>query len=76
MVEVAGGVAVVVLGILFIMYLPSSPLNFATDAIFLGAGGMFVRRAYLNNKKIKVQAQFSNRRTKRQNSKQDVKKKH
>lgn len=55
-VEALTGFVIIVLGLLFIRYIPNSPTNLATDFIFLGAGVLIIKRAYDMNKKQKLQA--------------------
>lgn len=73
--EVAGGIVVIVLGILFISYLPMNPLNLATDLIFVGVGVLLIRGAYFNRKKANTQTHLANKGSKKQNSKQGTRKK-
>ncbi len=42
--EIAGGVVLFVLGVLFVVYIQPSPSNLASDAIFLGAGVLITRK--------------------------------
>ena len=46
----------ILLGVLFVIYIQNSPVNFATDIIFLAAGVLIIKRAYDTNKKQKLQA--------------------
>ncbi len=74
-VEAVTGVVMIVLGILFIIYIPNSPVNFATDLIFFGAGVLIIKRAYDNNKKQKLQALLESKKAKKQKPKQNTSKK-
>ena len=74
-VEAVTGVVMIVLGILFIIYIPNSPVNFATDLIFFGAGVLIIKRAYDNNKKQKLQALLESKKAKKQKPKQSTSKK-
>jgi len=53
-VEGIAGAGVIILGVLFIEYLPMNASNLATDVIFLGAGVLITRKAYQDYKKPKV----------------------
>jgi hypothetical protein len=48
--EVAGGIFLILLAMLFLAYLGTDPTDIATDAIFFGAGILIVRRGYLHIK--------------------------
>lgn len=71
--EAAVGVLMIFLGILFLIYIPNSPVNLATDLIFLGAGVLIIKRAYDMNKKQKLEALAQSKNAKKQ--KQTTKKK-
>jgi hypothetical protein len=57
--SIIGGVLLIVFGLLFLIYLPTSGTELATDAIFIGAGILIIRSAYLNRRREKQQAQMS-----------------
>lgn len=42
--EIALGLVMIALGILFFLYIPGNALNLATNVIFLGAGVLIIRR--------------------------------
>lgn len=46
--EIIGGVSLIVLGVLFMAYLGTNPTELATDAIFVGAGVLVIKRAFQN----------------------------
>ena len=74
-VEAVTGVVMIVLGVLFLIYIPNSPVNFATDLIFFGAGVLIIKRAYDNNKKQRLQALSESKNIKKQKPKQSTNKK-
>jgi hypothetical protein len=51
-----GGIVLIVLGGLFLIYLGVSPTELATDAIFIGAGILLIRNAFLQKRKEKQEA--------------------
>ena len=72
-VEGIAGAGVIILGVLFIEYLPMNASNLATDVIFLGAGVLITRKAYQDYKKPKVLPQPQSNKT-QQKKKQQAKK--
>lgn len=46
--EISGGTLLILLGVLFMAYLGINPSELATDAIFVGAGILIIRRAFQN----------------------------
>jgi uncharacterized membrane protein len=63
--EAFTGAVMIFLGILFVIYIPNSPVNFATDIIFLAAGVLIIKRAYDMNQKQKLQALEEARKAKK-----------
>ena len=74
-VEAVTGVVMIVLGILFLIYIPNNPANFATDLIFFGAGVLIIKRAYEANKEQKLQVLAESKNAKKQKPKQSTNKK-
>jgi uncharacterized membrane protein YkgB len=68
-VEAVVGVLMIILGMLFLIYIPNSPVNLATDLIFLGAGVLIIKRAYDINKKQKLEALAQSKSAKKQKQK-------
>ena len=54
--KVIGAIFLIVLGILFLAYLQRAPTEVASDAIFIGAGLLLIRSAYLDGKSAKAAA--------------------
>jgi hypothetical protein len=52
--EYTVGGMMIILGILFLFYITNNAANVATDAIFLTAGFLIIRRAYQSSKQPKV----------------------
>jgi hypothetical protein len=64
--ETVVGVGMLLLGILFVLYIPNSPINLATDLIFLGAGVLIIKRSYDMNRKQKLEALSQTKNLKKQ----------
>jgi len=52
--EIIGGLILIVFGLLFLLFLPTTFSEISTDAIFIGAGVLFLRKALLDRRKEKV----------------------
>jgi hypothetical protein len=48
--EVIASVFLILFGVLFLLYLPVSASELATDAIFIGAGALIMRKAILDRR--------------------------
>ena len=48
--EVIASVFLMIFGVLFLLYLPVSVSELATDAIFIGAGALIMRKAILDRR--------------------------
>ena len=48
--EAVGSIFLILFGILFLLYLPLSLSEIATDGIFIGAGALFMRKAILDRR--------------------------
>ena len=48
--ELASGVLLIVLGILFVIYIEANLSNIASDAIFIGAGVLMFRKGFKDRK--------------------------
>ena len=53
--ELAGGLLLIVFGALFLRYLPLSISEIATDAIFIGAGVLMIRKSILDLREAKLE---------------------
>jgi uncharacterized membrane protein len=73
-VEVATGVLMMILGILFLIYIPNNPANLATDLIFMGAGVLIIKRAFESSNKRKLQALAETKNIKKQKQNTNKKK--
>lgn len=69
-VEIAAGVTMIAMGILFFVYIPSNALNLATNVIFVGAGVMIIRRGFTMYKQARTQHQVEEKRNERMKRKQ------
>ncbi|MDG6905261.1 MAG: hypothetical protein JRN20_05685 [Nitrososphaerota archaeon] len=69
-IEAAVGALMIVMGLLFLIYIPNSPTNLASDFIFLGGGALITKRAYEMNKKRKIEALAQTRNSKKQKQSQ------
>lgn len=72
-VEIAAGVTMIALGIMFFVYIPSSALNLATNVIFLGAGVMIIRRAFTMHKQVQAQRRVEEKKNERLRRRQATK---
>jgi len=72
--EIIGAVILIVFGLLFLLFLPTTISEISTDAIFIGAGILFIRKALLDRNKEKIQDQMNQKRQKNPNAKTDKKK--
>jgi len=48
--EIIASIFLLIFGILFLLYLPLSVSELATDAIFIGAGALIMRKAILDRR--------------------------
>ncbi|MDG6996198.1 MAG: hypothetical protein JRN52_09770 [Nitrososphaerota archaeon] len=63
--ELIGGILLIVLGLLFIAYLGTSPTELATDVIFVGAGMLVIRRALQRRSSPVAQSQTARKESHR-----------
>jgi hypothetical protein len=66
--EVAGGVVLVIFGILFFLYLPINFSEVTTIIIFIGAGILIIRKAVLDRREAKVQTAIQSKKNPRNGS--------
>jgi hypothetical protein len=71
--EIIGAIILIVFGLLFFLYLPTTFSEVSTDAIFIGAGALIFRKALLDRKKEKTQNQINQRKQKTTRAKTDRK---
>jgi len=57
--EIIAAVFLIIFGILFLLYLPFTISELATDAIFIGAGALIMRRAFQDRRADRVRTQSS-----------------
>jgi len=72
--EIIGALILIVFGLLFLLFLPSTFPEISTDAIFIGAGVLFLRKALLDRRKKKIQNLIDQRRQKSPKTKTDKRK--
>jgi small neutral amino acid transporter SnatA (MarC family) len=72
--EIIGAVILIVFGLLFLLFLPTTISEISTDAIFIGAGILFIRKALQDRNKEKIQEHMNQKRPKNPNAKTDKKK--
>lgn len=60
------GVSLIILGALFLAFLPIGGSYVATDAIFVGAGVLIIRRGYQNARRTRNQSASKNKKNKNQ----------
>lgn len=53
-IEIAGGVLLVVFGVLFFLFLPINFSEVTTIIIFIGAGILIIRKAILNKRQLQI----------------------
>ncbi|MDA4111074.1 MAG: hypothetical protein OK439_00940 [Thaumarchaeota archaeon] len=73
--EIISAILLIIFGILFLLYLPLSISELATDAIFIGAGALIMRKAFQDYKNEIIEEQSRKndvRKTRRGNSKRDL----
>ena len=63
--ELIGGILLIVLGLLFIAYLGTNPTELATDVIFVGAGVLVIRRALQSRSGPVAQSQSTRKERRR-----------
>jgi hypothetical protein len=63
--QIVGGILLILFGILFLFYLQITFTEFTTDVIFIGAGILFIRKAIVDRKKERVQAEVSRKNPKK-----------
>ena len=72
--EIIGAVVLIVFGLLFLLFLPTTISEISTDAIFIGVGvELFIRKALLDRNKEKIQDQMNQKKQKNPNAKTDKK---
>lgn len=64
--EISGGLLLIVLGLLFIAYLGTNPSELATDVIFVGAGILIIRRAFQKRTNVVSHTQSSQKTSRKQ----------
>jgi hypothetical protein len=72
--EIIGALVLIVFGLLFLLFLPTTFSEISTDAIFIGAGVLLLRKALLDRRKEKIQTQVDQRGQKSPKAKIDKKK--
>jgi hypothetical protein len=72
--ELIGGIILIIFGILFLRYLPITISEITTDAIFIGAGVLIIRKSILNRRVQKVQEQMNKKTQKKPSSKAGTRK--
>ncbi|HXQ91902.1 MAG TPA: hypothetical protein VN739_02775 [Nitrososphaerales archaeon] len=72
--EIIGALILIVFGLLFLLFLPTTFSEISTDAIFIGAGVLFLRKALLDRRKKKIQNLIDQRRQKSPKTKTDKRK--
>jgi hypothetical protein len=72
--ELIGGIILIIFGILFLRYLPITISEITTDAIFIGAGVLIIRKSILNRRVQKVQEQIDKKTQKKPSSKAGTRK--
>jgi hypothetical protein len=66
--EVIASIFLILFGILFLFYLPVSVSELATDAIFIGAGALILRKAILDRRVEISEKQSAEKLAKRKQS--------
>jgi len=72
--EIIGAIILIVLGLLFFLFLPTTFSEISTDAIFIGAGVLIFRKALLDRRKEKIQNQIRQKGQKNPRAKTEKKK--
>ncbi len=72
--ELAGGVLLIIFGILFLRYLPITISEITTDSIFIGAGVLIIRRAILSRRVGKIEQPLGKKNHKSPSTKTGAKK--
>ena len=62
--EIIGALILIVFGILFFAYLPHDFSEISTDAIFVGAGILFLRKAFTDRKNDRIRDQTNRKKQK------------
>ena len=52
----------IIFGFLFLLYLQITFTEITTDAIFIGAGVLFIRKATIDRKQAKIQEQITSKK--------------
>ena len=65
-VEILGGLLLIVLGLLFVAYLGTSPSELATDVMFVGAGMLIIRRAFQRRTNVVSETRNNQKTTRKQ----------
>jgi hypothetical protein len=60
--EISGGVLLIIFGFLFLAFLPITISELATDAIFIGAGILIIRKAFIDRRLAKIQEQVAKKK--------------
>ena len=72
--EIIGGIVLIIFGILFLLYLPVTFSELATIVIFIGAGILMIRKAIVDQRQAKIQAELNRNKQKNSKSKSGSKK--
>lgn len=72
--EIAGGILLLVFGVLFFLFLQLNFSEVTTIVIFIGAGILIIRRAALNRKQLQIEDRSGEKNQKTTGTKSDTKK--
>jgi hypothetical protein len=71
--EAVGSIFLILFGVLFLLYLPLSLSEIATDAIFIGAGALFMRKA-IQDRRLELARAKTDKKLARKNQRADARK--
>jgi uncharacterized membrane protein HdeD (DUF308 family) len=63
--QIVGGIILIVFGILFLLYLQITFAELTTDIIFIGAGILFIRKAFVDRRQGKIEAELARKNQKK-----------